>query len=207
MDTIRDMIAAQRTELAEVLAGLPGSGWDEPSLCAGWRVREVVAHITMPFRYGRGRFMLELARSRGGFNVMADRLARRDALVMSPADLAEAVRSNVGHRWKPPGGGYTGALSHDLIHGLDITVPLGLGRPVPEDRLRLVLPDSLTGRAVRFFGVDLAGVELRASDIDWTLGSGTPLTGTAADLLLVMCGRTLPPGRLVGEPSGRFTRV
>jgi uncharacterized protein (TIGR03083 family) len=53
--TVRDMIAAQRAELAEVLAGLPAPRWDEPTLCAGWRVREVVAHITMPFRYGRGR--------------------------------------------------------------------------------------------------------------------------------------------------------
>jgi uncharacterized protein (TIGR03083 family) len=206
MDTIRDMIAAQRTELAELLAGLPESGWDEPTLCAGWRVREVVAHITMPFRYGRGRFALELAKSRGQFNEMADRLARRDAAVMSPADLAGAVRSNIGHPWKPPGGGYTGALSHDLIHGLDITVPLGPGHPVPEDRLRLVLPESLADRSVRFFGVDLDGVELRARDMEWTLGSGVPLTGAAADLLLVMCGRRLPAGRLTGEPSARFTQ-
>ena len=206
MDTIRDMIAAQRTELAEVLTGLPESGWDEPTLCAGWRVREVVAHITMPFRYGRGRFALELARSRGRFNEMADRLARRDAAAMSSADLAASVRSNAGHPWQPPGGGAAGALAHDLIHGLDITVPLGLDRPVPEERLRLVLPGSLADRSVKFFGTDLDGIELRASDMDWSLGSGTPLTGAAADLLLVLCGRTLPPGRLAGEPAARFTR-
>jgi uncharacterized protein (TIGR03083 family) len=206
MDTIRDMIAAQRAELAEVLAGLPGPSWDERTLCAGWRVREVVAHITMPFRYGRGRFALELAKSRGQFNSMADRLARGDAAVMSPADLAEAVRANTGHPWKPPGGGFTGALAHDLIHGLDITVPLGLDRPVPEERLRPLLPGSLSDRSVRFFGVDLDGVELRADDMDWTLGSGGPLTGAAADLLLVLSGRRLPAGRLTGEPSARFTQ-
>jgi len=208
MDTIRDMIAAQRTELAEVLTGLPEPGWDEPTLCAGWRVREVVAHITMPFRYGRGRFALELARSRGRFNEMADRTARQDAAVLSPMDLTEAVRSNTRHPWKPPGGGYTGALAHDLIHGLDITVPLGLAVPgVPEERLRLVLPGSLDDRSVKFFGTDLDGIELRAQDMDWTLGSGTPLTGAAADLLLVLCGRTLPPGRLAGEPAARFTQA
>ena len=206
MDTIRDMIAAQRAELAEVLAGLPGPGWDEPTLCAGWRVREVVAHITMPFRLGRGRFGLELAKSRGRFNEMADRVARHDAAQMSPADLTGAVRSNIGHPWKPPGGGFTGALAHDLIHGLDITVPLGLDRPVPEERLRQVLPGSLADRSVTFFGVELDGIELRASDMDWTLGSGTPLTGAAADLLLVLCGRAVPAGRLAGEPSARFSR-
>ena len=207
MDTIKDMIAAQRAELAEVLAGLPGPGWDEPTLCAGWRVREVVAHITMPFRYGRGRFALELAKSRGRFNEMADRLARQDASLMSPADLTAAVRSNIGHPWKPPGGGYTGALSHDLIHSLDITVPLGLAvSQVPAERLRLVLPTSPDDRSVKFFGVQLDGIELRARDMDWTLGSGVPLEGSASDLLLVLCGRTLPPGRLSGEPSARFTR-
>jgi uncharacterized protein (TIGR03083 family) len=206
MDTIRDMIAAQRAELAEVLAGLPAPGWDEPTLCAGWRVREVVAHITMPFRFSGRRFALELAKSRGRFNEMADRVARRDAAAMSPGDLAGALRSNTGHPWKPPGGGYTGALAHDLIHGLDITVPLGLAGPVPEERLRLILPGSLTDKSVRFFGVDLDGIELRAQDMDWALGSGAPLTGTAADLLLVLSGRTLPAGRLAGEPSPRFTQ-
>ena len=207
MDTIRDMIAAQRAELAEVLAGLPGPRWEEPTLCAGWRVREVVAHITMPFRYSGRRFLLELARSRGRFNDMSDRLARRDAAVMSAGELAEAVRSNTGHPWKPPGGGFAGALAHDIIHGLDIMVPLGIGRPVPEGRLRLILPGSTTDKSVRYFGVDLAGIEFRARDIDWTLGSGTPLTGTAQDLLLVLCGRKLAAGRLDGEPGARFTRA
>jgi len=206
MDTVRDMIAAQRAELAEVLAGLPGPSWDEPTLCAGWRIREVVAHITMPFRYSRGRFALELAKSRGRFNEMADRVARRDAAAMSPAELAGAVSSNAGHPWKPPGGGFAGALAHDLIHGLDIMVPLGLAKPIPEERLRLVLPGSLADRSVKFFGVDLDGIELRAQDMDWTLGSGTPLTGAAADLLLVLCGRTLPAGRLAGQPGARFTQ-
>jgi len=205
MDTIRDMIAAQRGELAEALTGLPASGWDEPTLCAGWRVREVVAHITMPFRYSGPRFMVELAKSHGRFNEMADRLARRDAARMSPAELAEAVRSNIGHPWRPPGGGFEGALAHDLIHGLDITVPLGIGRPVPAERLRRVLPASTASKSVTYFGADLAGIEFRARDLDWTLGSGAPLTGTAADLLLAVCGRKLPAGRLEGEPAARFS--
>lgn len=205
MDNIRDMIAAQRGALAAVLSELEESRWDEPTLCAGWRVREVVAHVTMPFRYSSRRFMVELAKSRGRFNEMADRVARRDAAAMSADDLTETVRSNISHPWKPPGGGLEGALAHDVIHGLDITVPLGITRPVPEDRLRLILPQSATDRSVKFFGVDLDGIEFRACDIDWTLGSGAPLTGTAQDLLLVICGRKLPPGRLTGEPGSRFT--
>jgi uncharacterized protein (TIGR03083 family) len=200
MDSIRDMIAAERAELAEVLTGLPAARWDDPTLCAGWRVREVVAHITMPFRYSGRRFAFELARSRGKFNAMADRCARRDAAAMSPDELATALRSNAGHPWQPPGGGYQGALTHDVIHGLDITEALGLARRVPEDRLGVVLPNLAAPKTLGFFGVDLSGIELRARDTGWTFGSGAPVTGTAQDLALFLSGRTLPPGRLAGVP-------
>ena len=199
MDDIRDMITAERTELAKMLAGLPAPRWDEPTLCAGWRVREVVAHITMPFRYSRSRFVLELAKSRGKFNEMADRCARRDAAAMSPGELAEALRSNANHPWQPPGGGQIGALTHDVIHGLDITEALGLGQRGPQDRLGVVLPNLVTPKALGFFGVDLSGVELRAADTGWTFGSGRPVTGTAQDLALFLCGRKLPTGRFEGR--------
>jgi uncharacterized protein (TIGR03083 family) len=200
MDEIRDMIAAQRGDLARLLAALPAASWDSPTLCDGWRVREVVAHITMPFRYSGRRFMLELAKSRGNFNAMADRNARRDAAAMSPAELVEAVRSNADHPWQPPGGGQLGALTHDVIHGLDITEALGLGVGVPADRLGVVLPNLVTPKSLKFFGTDLSEVQLRATDIDWTFGSGTPVTGTAQDLALLLCGRERPNGvGAVGE--------
>lgn len=202
---VQDAIAAERRELASVLSGLPAAAWDAPSLCAGWRVREVVAHMTMPFRYSFGRFVLELVKARGDFNRMADRCARRDAATLSSDALAQALGENAHHPWKPPGGGYQGALFHDVIHGLDITVPLGLDRRVPEDRLRIVLGSFDSSRARRFFGVDLSGIELRAEDLDWSFGSGAPLSGAAQDLALVFCGRRVPAGRLRGEASERFT--
>jgi uncharacterized protein (TIGR03083 family) len=62
---VRDEVAAERRELAAVLGDLPPGSWQMPSLCAGWRVREVVAHITMLFRYSAAKFMAELVRSRG----------------------------------------------------------------------------------------------------------------------------------------------
>jgi uncharacterized protein (TIGR03083 family) len=190
MDDIRNMIAAQRGELAQVLAGLPAASWDAPTLCDGWRVREVVAHITMPFRYSGRRFMLELAKSRGNFNAMADRCARRDAAALSVSELAEALASNVNHPWQPPGGGQLGALTHDMIHGLDITEALGLGLRVPADRLGVVLPNLVTPKSLKFFGTELAGVQLQATDTGWVFGSGKAITGTAQDLALLLCGRT-----------------
>ncbi|GEM34133.1 hypothetical protein NN3_51400 [Nocardia neocaledoniensis NBRC 108232] len=202
---VRAAIAAQRAETAEFLAGLDEAQWDAPTLCDGWRVREVAAHLSMPFRTSLPRFMLGMITARGNFDRLADRAARADAQRMSTAELVAALRDNTGHPWKPPGGsGYASALSHDVIHGLDITVPLGHTEPVPLDRMRLVL-GALTPRSVAYFGVDLDGIALVATDLEFRHGEGEELAGAAQDLLLVLCGRKLPPGRLHGAAAARFT--
>ncbi|ARH94731.1 MULTISPECIES: maleylpyruvate isomerase family mycothiol-dependent enzyme [Streptomyces] len=197
------VIAAERRELADLLDGLPDEQWDAPTLCAGWRVREVAAHMSMGFRYSFPKVAAELVRAGGSLHRMTDRLARRDAAAASPRQLAGFLRDNAHHPWTPPVGGLASALGHDVVHGLDITVALGHDRRVPEDRLRVLL-EHVTARSARFFGADLAGIQLRATDLDWSFGTGTPLTGTGADLLLVAFGRKLPAGRLHGEPQDRF---
>jgi uncharacterized protein (TIGR03083 family) len=200
---LREKITAERRELAELLSGLPAQSWDAPTLCAGWRVREVVAHVTMPFRYSTRQFLIELAVARGNFSRMADRCAKRDA-ALPPGELLAALRDNAGHPWKPPGGGFEGALVHDVIHGLDITTAQGIGRVVPEDRLRTVLEVITKPKTLQYFGAELAGVQLRADDIDWSFGAGAPVSGPAQCLALVLCGRKLPAGLLSGDPGRQF---
>jgi uncharacterized protein (TIGR03083 family) len=200
---IRAAITAERTDLADLLTTLSPAQWDAPTLCDGWRVREVLAHVTMPFRTSPVRFLLDLARAGGRFNRMADRCARRDAARLSHPQLLRALRDNVSHPWKPPGGGYAGALSHDVIHGLDITVALGLNRSVPIERLEIVFA-GMTPRTLAYFGTDLTGVRLEATDLDWHHGTGTPVRGPAQDLLLVVCGRRLPAGHLKGYAAARY---
>ena len=39
------MVAAERADLVEFLRTLSGDDWLVPSLCEGWRVRDVVAHL------------------------------------------------------------------------------------------------------------------------------------------------------------------
>ncbi|MFG2982268.1 maleylpyruvate isomerase family mycothiol-dependent enzyme [Streptomyces sp. NPDC048258] len=194
---IRAAIAAERRELAAMLDGLSAGDWDAPTLCAGWRVRDVAAHMTMGFRYPLSKVAWELVRARGNLHRMTDRCARKDAAGYATRELAAFLRDNADHPWKPPVGGFETALGHDVIHGLDITVALGLGRRVPEDRLRILL-ESIDARTLKFFGADLKGIELRATDLDWTFGTGRPLSGAAQDLLLLAYGRRLPPGRLHG---------
>lgn len=200
---IRQAVIAERRDQVKLLETLAPDQWDAPTLCAGWRVREVLAHTTMPFRTSRRRMMAELFKARGDFNRMADRCARQDAAELSAEQLLASLRDNVEHRWAPPGGGVHGALSHEVIHGLDITVGAGLDRTPPPERVAMVLT-GFRPKNIAFFGADLAGVALQATDIDWSYGTGTPVRGRAHDLLLVLCGRRLPTGRLEGEAAGRF---
>ncbi|QNS02925.1 maleylpyruvate isomerase family mycothiol-dependent enzyme [Streptomyces xanthii] len=188
---LRAVIAAERRELADVLGGLSADQWDAPSLCAGWRVREVAAHMSMGFRLTLPRTLGELARSGGRLHRMTDRVARRDAAAMTPDALVAALRENATHPWTPPVGGLAAALGHDVVHGLDITVALALDRRVPAERLRLVL-GGVDRRSLRFFRSGLEHHALRATDLDWTLdgsGSAGALEAPAQELVLRAFGR------------------
>jgi len=195
---IRDWIAAERRDLAALLDGLSADQWAAPSLCPGWTVGHVVAHVTMPLRYSTPRFLLGLAKAGGRFQRMSDAVASRDAM-LPRAQLIAALRDHAEHPWKPPGGGYEAALTHDVIHRLDITGPLGIERPVPDDPMRAVLDTVAGPKSRRHFGVDTTGTELRAIDLDWSQGSGAPLLGRAQDLALLLTGRRVPPGAFSGE--------
>jgi uncharacterized protein (TIGR03083 family) len=203
-DDLMPMISAERRDFGAVLNSLPESDWNAPSLCEGWRVREVVAHMTMPFRYPAPRFLAELVRSRGKFARMSDRVARRDAQAPVGTLLAGWL-TNVDNRWKPPGGGLKGALTHDVVHGLDITIALGIEHPVSEAALRVVLDNATSPMSLKHFGKDLTGIRLEADDLDWAFGEGEPLRGAARHLLMVLMDRRLPAGVLSGAQHARFT--
>lgn len=201
-DDLQPLVAAEYLALADLLDALPAPRWDTASLCEGWRVREVVAHLTMAVRYDEEAFMAELRECQFDFTRLSNRIASRDA-ALSAAELAGGLRDEVMHHWTPPAGGYRGALNHVVIHGLDISVPLGEPRRSPDATVRIVLDDLTRGGIHANFGMDISGRALQATDLDWSYGSGAPLVGSAADLALHLCGRRLPVGRLDGEPVAR----
>lgn len=99
LDHLVTEIHAERTRLTDLLTGLDPDQWSAPSLCQGWRVREVVAHITMPFRLSAPRFLGGMIHARFDFDRFADRDAHRTAARMTDADLVAVLRANV----TPPG--------------------------------------------------------------------------------------------------------
>jgi uncharacterized protein (TIGR03083 family) len=199
-------IAAEYEALADLLERGGPAVWDAPSLCEGWRTREVVAHMTMPARADGPAFLAELEASGGDFTRFSNMVAARDG-ALPVASLLADLRSAQLHSWQPPGGGEQGALVHCIIHSLDIVEAVPLDRRVPLACIRPVLEFvAAEGTRSNPFGVDLSDVELQADDLEWSSGSGALVTGSAQALALLACGRLLPPGRLRGEAALRFSR-
>ncbi len=203
MITMMDLIAAERRELADVLSGLSASQWRAPSLCDGWTVAHVAAHLTMPFRISEREFALGMEKAGGQFSEFSDAVASRDSQ-LPQAELVAALRDNVDNPWCPPGGGQAGALSHDVIHGLDIAWPLSIEYPIPRQALITVLDLVVSQGGRSLFGFPLDGIELQASDLGWSSGAGAPLVGRSRDLLLLVASRTIPHDLFSGPGAQRL---
>ena len=156
--------------------------------------------MTTAARYPEEQFMAELRRCGFDFTRLSNEIAARDAS-LPRHELITNLRSEVMQHWAPPGGGYRGALNHAVIHGLDVTVPLGAPRLAPDQTIRVILDDLTEGDVNERFG-DRHRAPAACRRPTWTGRSARArvLRGPAADLALVICGRAVPPGRLDGAP-------
>ena len=185
---LQSLVVAQRRHLADQLDGLTAEDWETETLCEGWTVRHVVAHLTMPFRHSKPGMLLGILRARGNFNRFADRVARRDAKAPT-AELVRFLRDNAEHGWTPPGAGFEAPLTDLVVHSLDIVRPLHLPADIDPAALAVVLQHLVTPRSIEFFGLDLDGLALRACDIEWSYGAGRDVVGSAADLVTALARR------------------
>lgn len=200
------MATAERTDLADFLATLEPEQWEVPSLCEGWRVRDVVAHV-MSFDDVSLAGMLRRAiraRFRNINQVGVDELSS-----LSAEQLLERLRARLRPQGLATTFGGRLALLDVAIHHQDIRRPLGMPRQIPDDRLRQVLGDAV--RSPELPGWRLArGVRLAPTDLDWRHGSGPEITGPAEAILMAVAGRASALGELGGPGvsvlAGRLAR-
>jgi uncharacterized protein (TIGR03083 family) len=181
--------AAERLSFADLLEGLSEEQWEADSLCAGWTVRHVAAHLTMSTRTTLGVAVKGAIRSGFNFDRMEDRIARDRAARYGPAELIAQIRSTAGSARRAPGAKLADPLLDVLVHGQDIARPLGLSRSLPLEpalvALEHVHDNPFYGARKRFRGLTLV-----ATDASWTRGTGADeLRAPVGDLLLLATGR------------------
>lgn len=185
-DTIWRHVDEQRSNLADLFEDIDATRWSTPSLCAGWTVRDVAVHLTHAHA-GVPQILKEAARSGFRFNAMVHRMAVEDS--KTPEQAAGVLRSMRGSRKRVPGLSPREPLMDALVHGQDITVPLGIEWSMPADAAA-VAARRLWGMRFPFNPRrQLPGIEFVATDVDFRVGDGTRIDAPIREILMLFAGR------------------
>jgi uncharacterized protein (TIGR03083 family) len=197
MDTWQ-MIRSERASLVDALADMPEADWDEPSLCAQWTVRDVVAHMIATAQMSPPKFIGKMTASGFSFQAMTAKEIFRVTGQRTNGELVDLFRSVVDAHSAPPGPAPSW-LGETIVHGEDVFRSLGGYRDHPIDHVIAVADfykgsNLLIGSKTR-----IAGVTMRADDADWSHGSGPEVSGPAIALVMAMTGRTAALDDLSGD--------
>ncbi len=192
-------IKNDREALGDYLAGLSADEWNKPSLCDGWTVQDVAAHMLVIPTMSKGRVFRAFLGS--GFNLdkMNAKLVKNINSSMSAADIAATTRASAGSQSMPPGLKLAGVVTELAVHSSDISE--GVGRPfaLPVENYIAALDHLKNVQPVFGSKQRIAGLTLRASDAEWSTGSGPMVEGPAQQLVLAVAGRRSAFDRLSGE--------
>jgi uncharacterized protein (TIGR03083 family) len=192
------LIADERRALADLADGLTDAQLATASLCEGWTVKDVVAHLAGTLTGTLWGFAGALVLGRFSFARANTRMTR--AAARAPiGELTATLRERADDHFVPPGMDWTAPLTDTMVHREDVAVPLGLPSDRPVDSWRYALDFLVSGRARRgFVRGPLPGVRLVATDLDWTHGDGVQVSGPASALALAVSGRTAGLEHLTG---------
>jgi uncharacterized protein (TIGR03083 family) len=191
------LIHAERAALIDDLAELDPGGWVTRSLCDKWTVHEVLGHMTATARMTPPKFFIEMAKAGFRFHAMTAKAAEHEASVTPAATLA-AFRSLLSATDHPPGPVDTW-IGEALVHGEDIRRPLSIRREYPMHSV-LRAADFYKGSNALIGAKDrIAGLTLRATDADWSTGTGPEVRGPAMSLVMAMTGRPAALADLSGD--------
>lgn len=197
MTDLWSVVAVERGVLADDVAGLTPEQWASPSLCSDWTVRDVVAHLTAVASTSPGAFFAQFARAGFNFDRYENVGLSRRLGADTDATLARfcAVK---GSTTSPPGPKQTW-LGEVVIHAEDIRRPLGITHNYDPAAVRDVADFYKSSNALIGAKNRIAGLALKASDQDWSTGTGAAVEGPLLSLLMAMTGRKAHVEDLTGE--------
>lgn len=196
MPNLKELAYQEREDLAKFLATLEPEQWDAPSLCEGWRVRDVVGHMISYEKLGFGGVMRRFVKARLSFS-RANDLGVAEAARLSPRQLLDEFNDCLHPRGLTTAFGGMVALVDGFIHHQDIRRGLGIPRDMPVDRLAEVLRLSPQARPI-LAKQRARGLRLVATDCDFELGSGPLVEGPGEAMLLALAGRDGIAAELTG---------
>ncbi|PVZ09962.1 maleylpyruvate isomerase family mycothiol-dependent enzyme [Actinomycetospora cinnamomea] len=192
-----DLIATERRRLHEALVGLDDAAWSRPALCEGWTTKDTLAHIVSTLEMTPPRFVLGLARSGFSFPRMVGRNIQE--LGAEPvASLLARLERGIHARTGPPGP-TASWLVETVAHGEDIAHPTGTTIAHDERALRAAADTASGMQPLVGAQKRIAGLRLRATDTDWSVGDGPEVSGPLRLLVLAMVGRPPVLDELAGD--------
>ena len=202
---LSDHIRAERTDLLRLLEELSPEEFAIPSLCQGWRVRDVAAHAVSYDRISPLAYVPLFAVS--GLSIdRTNRLLVRWWRRRGTDAIVEALRRSPTPRGMMRLLGRRIALLDVFVHQQDMRRPLSRPRQIPADRLAAI-GEVLRHHRIGAGGVSRArGLRFEAEDIDWSAGEGPTVRGPAEALLMVLAGRPAALLELAGSGKEELTR-
>ena len=198
-DTLWRHIHAERRALADALDGLSDEQWQQESLCPGWTVKDVAAHVIsnpqLHWRHMPGMLARNVGR---GYNAMVFRETKRWSAPRTPADVLAEFETYAGSTRHVPLTTTVEPLLDVLVHTQDILRPLGLRHEMPPEAAA-VAADRARLHASYIGWRAAKSLRLVATDIDWVRGKGPTLEGPMQELLMVSTGRAPDPSLVSGD--------
>jgi len=198
------MMWAEVEDIGSLLRELDDREFDHASLCEGWKVRDVIGHMSYGHTTPMPTVLVGVAKYRGNVTRGSFELSKQFAAARTPAELIDFWQREMIDKHSRVGIArmvkYTEALTDHLIHHQDIRRPLDRPRDIPEERLVAVL-DLLKRIKTPLFSTKpmVSGLRLVATDVDWSAGDGPTVEGTGEALVMAAAGRTAAFDELQGE--------
>jgi uncharacterized protein (TIGR03083 family) len=184
---LSDLATAERRDLADYLDTLTEEQWEQPSLCPGWAVRDVVGHLPSYDELGWPAVLALFARSRFSL-ARCNQVGVERSRQLSTEQLVARLRTHAVPRGVTAMFDSAIALTDGVIHHQDIRRALGHPRTVPEQRLVAALNFAPRARALPA-PANVRDLRLVATDVDWTRGAGPEVEGPGEALLITLAGR------------------
>lgn len=195
-----------RLRIADLLESLSHEEWDAPSLCRGWRVRDVAGHLAVVPTITTWRMLRTAPRVGWNPNRINTRIATEEGS-RPPDQITALLRRHAGERRTARALDTRNSLFDVIVHSQDIALPLGRGFAVPVADTRRGLERVWEMGWPFNAKKKLGAFTLQATDTDWRVGTGPEVTGPALALLLLLTGRTdAAAGDIHGPGADLLTR-